>query len=71
MGGEEGAEIQGVGVHGEVAGGVAGPLGFGAVVVEFHSVAVRVLEVEGFGDAVVGGAVEGDVVGEEAAEGVG
>jgi hypothetical protein len=68
---EEGLEVEGEGLHGELAGGGAGPLGFGAVVVEFEAVVVGVAEVEGFGDAVVGGAFEGDVIGEEAAEGVG
>ena len=51
--------------------GGAGPVGFGAVPVELYAVEVGVVEVEGFADAVVGGAVEGDVGGEEAAEGVG
>jgi len=69
--GEQGLEVEGVGVHGHVAGGVAGPLGFGSIPVKLYAVVVGVVEVEGFADAVVGGSVEGDVGGEEAAEGVG
>ena len=60
-----------MGVHGEAAVGCTGPVGFGAVPVKFYAVEVGVVEVEGFGDAVIGGAVEGDVGGEEAAECVG
>ena len=69
--GEEGFEVEGAGVHGQVALGVFGPLGFGAVPVEFDSVVVGVVEVEGLADAVVGGSVEGDIGGEEAVECVG
>ena len=43
----------------------------GAVPVEFDAVAVRVAEIEGFADAMVGGAIEGDVRGDEAAKCVG
>jgi hypothetical protein len=63
-------EVEGVGVHVEGAVGGAGPGGLGKVVVEFYAVVVGVLEVEGLADAVVGGAGEGDVVGDESAEGV-
>ena len=66
--GKEVSEVEGAGVHGEGAGGVAGPVGFGAVPVEFDAVVVGVAEVEGFADAVVGGAFELDVGVEEAAE---
>ena len=58
-------------VHGEVAFGVSGPFGFGAIPVEFYAVVVRVVEVEGFAYAVVGGSVEWDVGGDEAAQSVG
>jgi hypothetical protein len=71
LGGEEALEVEGVGVHGEAAVGAAGPVGFGAVPVELYAVEVWVVEVEGLADAVVGGPVERDVGGEEAAEGVG
>jgi hypothetical protein len=43
----------------------------GAIDVEFDAIVVGVAEVECFGDAVIGGAVERDVVFHEAAEGVG
>jgi len=69
--GEEGVEVEGAGVHGDVAGGGAGPLGGGEVAVELEAVAVGVFEVEGLADAVVGGAGEGDAGVAEAAEGVG
>ena len=64
-------KIERVGEHGEVAVGVSGPLGFGAVPVEFDAVVVGVVEVESFADAVVGCAVQGDVGGEEATEHIG
>ncbi len=67
---EEGGEVEGEGGHLEFAGGGTGPLGLGAVDVEFDAVVVGVAEVEGFGDAVVGCAIEGDVVCDETAEGV-
>ncbi len=70
-GGEEGLEVKGAGVHGEVAGGVGRPLVAGAVPVELDTVEVGVVEVEGFADAVVGGTVEWTIGGNEAAEGVG
>ncbi len=69
--GEQSLEVEGAGVHGQAAIGVARPFGFGAIPVELYAVEVGVVEVEGFADAVVGGAVEGDVGGEEAAESVG
>lgn len=69
--GEEVVEVQAVGEHCQGAVCGAGPLVGGAVPVEFDAVLVGVGEVEGFADAVIGGAVEGDVGGGEAAEGVG
>lgn len=68
---EEGLEVEGAGEHGELAGGVFGPVGFGAVPVEFDAVLVGIAKVEGFADAVVGGAVEGDIGRNEALEGGG
>ena len=64
-------EIEGVGVHGEFAERGARPLVFGAVPIEFDAVLVGVAEVEGFADAVVGRAFEGDFGCDEPAERVG
>jgi hypothetical protein len=69
--GEEGIEVEESGGHGEVAGGGARPLVGGAIPIEFHAILIRVAEVEGLAYAVVGGAIEGDVGGDETAEGVG
>ena len=60
-----------MGVHDQVAVGVVGPFGFGAIPVEFYAVEVGVVEVEGFADAVVCGSVKSDAGGKEAAKGVG
>lgn len=64
-------KIERLGDHGEFAGRRAGPLGLGAVEVEFDTVLVRVAEVERFTDAVIGSAVEIDAGREKAAEGIG
>lgn len=58
------------GEHGELAVGRAGPLVRRAIPVEFDAVVVGVAEVEGFADAVVGGAVEFDACLEQTTEGV-
>ena len=58
VGSDEALEVEGAGVHGEAAGRGFGAIGFGAVPVELDAVEVGVVEVEGFADAVVGGAVE-------------
>ena len=55
----------------ETALGVAGPLVAGAVAIEFDPVAIGVAEVEGFADAMVGGALQRDAGCDEALESVG
>ena len=64
-------EIEGLGVHGEIAGGIARPDFLRFVAVQFDSVLVGVAEVKRFADAVVGGAVEGDFSGEKPVQGGG
>jgi hypothetical protein len=67
---EECVEIEMFGGHGELAFGVARPCGGIAIDVEFEAVVIGIAEVEGFADAVVGGAVERDFVFDEAAQGI-
>ena len=65
---EEAFEVEAAGVHGEIAFDVVGPEVAGAIPVEFDAVVVGVAEVDGFADAVVGGAFERNFGGEDAAE---
>lgn len=64
-------QVEGSGVHGEVAAGVSGPLALGAIPVELYAVEVGVVEVECLADTMVGGSVKGYVGGEEAVQSVG
>src|SRR5205823_4152292 len=64
-------KVHGVADHGERTIGIAWPLVAGAIPVELQAVAVGVAEVEGFADAVVGGAVERDAGADETAKRIG
>ncbi len=65
---EEAFEVEAAGVHGEIAFDVVGPEIARAIPVEFDAVVVGIAEVDGFADAVVGGAFERDFCGEDAAK---
>ena len=67
-GGEECLDVEGSTEHCEVTGGVFRPLAFEAIPVELYAVVVGVVEVEGFADAVVGGAVKSNVGRQESAK---
>lgn len=68
---EERIEVKEAGVHGELAGGVAGPLLGCAVTIQLDAVAVGIAKVERFAHAVVGRALELKASGPDASEGVG
>src|SRR5580704_11246787 len=68
---EEAFEVEAAGVHGEIAFDVVGPEVARAIPVEFDAVVVGVAEIDGFANAVVGGAFEGNFCGEDAAKGGG
>ena len=66
---QERLKVERTGVQGEFAGGGAGPLVLREVPIQFHAVLVRIAEVQCMADAVVGGAVEGEGVCQQAASG--
>jgi hypothetical protein len=68
---EKPLDIKGSGHHGEAAIGRAGPLFLRPVAIKLDAVAVRILEVQCFGDTVVRGPIDGIVGLEEPREGEG
>lgn len=69
--GQQGLEIQRGGDHREFAVGGVGPVFTRAIPVEFDAVLVGIAQVEGFADAVVAGAFEGNAGVDQAPQGVG
>src|SRR5687768_5359627 len=68
---EEIVEVQRLSDHRQPALRRARPVLAGAIPVQLDAVAIRVAEVERFADAMVAGAFEGDVGGDEALERIG
>lgn len=66
--GAEGVQVERVGEHREFAVWRAGPVGGGAVAVEFDAVLVGIAQVDRFAHAVVGRAVDHDARGEHAVQ---
>lgn len=69
--GEQRLQIERPRCHLEFAFGITRPIYGIAVHVEFEAVAIGVLEVERLADAVIGGAIERDLMLDEAAQGIG
>src|SRR6185437_12047686 len=68
---EEVVEVEGAGEHREIPGRGTRPGLAWAVPIKLDAVVVGIAQIEGFADAVIGGAVEGDARRQHAAQGVG
>src|SRR6185437_8330822 len=65
---EEVVEVEGAGEHREIPGRGTRPGLAWAVPIKLDAVVVGIAQIEGFADAVIGGAVEGDARGQHAAQ---